>query len=101
MKSKLSRKADSATAPKAWTKEPERPCSGPPSVIIPKLSISRRLHRKQTAAYLGVSLSWLDKSRLTGLGPVFITIGGRIVYDSADLDAFLQSNRRTSTSAQH
>jgi hypothetical protein len=62
---------------------------------------SKRLHRKQTAAYLGVSLSWLDKSRLTGLGPVFITIGGRIVYDSADLDAFLQSNRRTSTSEQY
>jgi hypothetical protein len=64
-------------------------------------TFSRRLNRKRTAEYLAVSLSWLDKARLTGLGPVFITIGGRIVYDSADLDAFLQSNRRTSTSEQY
>lgn len=64
---------------------------------IPKPS-SKRLHRKQAAEHLGVSLSWLDKARLTGLGPVFISIGGRVVYDSGDLDEFLQKNRRQSTS---
>jgi hypothetical protein len=59
---------------------------------------SRRLHRKKAAEYLGVSLSWLDKARLSGLGPVFISIGGRVVYDSTDLDQFLQDHRRASTS---
>ena len=68
-----------------------------PGITISRPS-SRRLHRKQAAEYLGVSLSWLDKSRLTGLGPVFIAISSRVVYDSADLDQFLQRNRRTSTS---
>ena len=62
---------------------------------------SKRLHRKQTAAYLGVSLSWLDKARLTGLGPPYIAIGGRILYDSRDLEMFLQSNRHSSTSEQY
>ena len=60
--------------------------------------VSRRLHRKQAAVYVGVSLSWLDKSRLRGDGPTFLEIGGRVVYDTADLDAFLSSCRRTSTS---
>lgn len=59
---------------------------------------TRRLHRKETAAYLGNSVSWLDKARLTGTGPVFISIGGRIVYDTADLDDFMERNRHTSTS---
>ncbi len=59
---------------------------------------ARRLHRKRAADYLGVSLSWLDKSRLTGMGPVFITIGGRVLYDTADLEDFMQKNRHTSTS---
>ena len=59
---------------------------------------SRRLHRKRAADYLGVSLSWLDKSRLTGMGPVFITIGGRVLYDTEDLDEYLMKNRRRSTS---
>ena len=63
----------------------------PPPGAKPEMNpkLSRRLHRKQAADYLGVSLSWLDKARLTGIGPVFISIGGRIVYDLADLDDFL------------
>lgn len=69
----------------------------PPAVHSEK-SASRRLHRKQTATYLGVSLSWLDKSRLRGDGPPFLKIGGRVVYDLGDLDAYLASCRRQSTS---
>ena len=61
----------------------------------PKLtSRSYRLHRKQAAVHLGVSLSWLDKARMVGRGPAFIAIGSRVVYDLADLDAFLRQNRR-------
>ena len=76
---------------------------GPPQQYLAPSSkpTSKRLHRKQAAEYLGVSLSWLDKARLTGLGPIYIRIGGkggRVVYDSGDLDEFLQNNRRQSTS---
>ena len=58
----------------------------------------KRLHRKQAAEFLGVSLSWLDKARISGLGPDFITMGGRVLYDSRDLEAFIDSNRHSSTS---
>jgi predicted DNA-binding transcriptional regulator AlpA len=60
---------------------------------------SRRVHRKQAAAHLGVSLSWFDKSRLSGDGPPFIKIGNRVIYDEADLDEFMDRNRHRSTSS--
>jgi hypothetical protein len=62
---------------------------------------SRRLHRKQAAEFLGVSLSWLDKGRHNGQGPFFITIGGRVLYDTRDLEAFIYDNRRSSTTEQY
>lgn len=40
---------------------------------------SRRLHRKEAAPYLGVSLSWLDKARASGTGPPYIEIGSRVL----------------------
>jgi hypothetical protein len=69
----------------------------PPSAHAEKV-LSRRLHRKQAAYYLGVSLSWLDKSRLHGEGPAFLQVGSRVLYDTADLDSYLASCRRRSTS---
>lgn len=58
----------------------------PPTAHAEKIA-SRRLHRKQAAQYIGTSLSWLDKSRLKGDGPAFLQVGGRVIYDEADLDA--------------
>jgi hypothetical protein len=63
-------------------------------------SSARRIHRKSAAEHLGVSLSWLDKSRMTGTGPVYIEIGGRVLYDTADLDAYLAAHRKHSVSTQ-
>lgn len=68
------------------------------SAVSSTMPASQRLHRKQAATYLGVSLSWLDKSRLRGDGPPFLRVGGRTLYDSLDLDAFLARCRRNSTS---
>ena len=94
---KFPSKSDKANHPKVSTGEQQR--SGLyNSPVAPRQPFSRRLHRKQTAEYLGVSLSWLDKSRLSGLGPTFIALGGRVVYDTADLEDFMQKNRHTSTS---
>jgi len=56
------------------------------------------LHRRDAARHLGVSLSWLDKARLSGLGPAYIRIGGAIRYAFDDLEKFIAANRRTSTS---
>ena len=66
--------------------------------VTPPTVASRRLHRKRAADYIGTSLSWLDKSRLRGDGPAYLQIGGRVVYDTADLDEYLAKWRRQSTS---
>ena len=59
---------------------------------------SRRVRTKQAADYIGSTKSTLEKKRLTGDGPPFIKIGRTVVYDVADLDAYLAENRRRSTS---
>ena len=86
--------------PRPAPQQPEAPTerlTGAPSAHAEKI-LSRRMHRKQAAVYLGLSLSWLDKARLRGDGPPYLKIGGRVVYDSADLDGFLAHCRHQSTS---
>lgn len=50
------------------------------------------------AAYLGMSRSWISKTRLTGKGPKFIKVGGAVRYRYEDLDAYLEQQERISTS---
>jgi predicted DNA-binding transcriptional regulator AlpA len=47
------------------------------------------------AAHIGKSESWLNKSRMTGTGPVYLKIGGGVRYTVADLDAWIAGQRRT------
>jgi hypothetical protein len=64
-------------------------------------SESIRLNEADAAQYLGgggISTSTLRYWRLNGNGPVFHKIGRHVRYDKRDLDAFLASSRRTSTS---
>jgi hypothetical protein len=56
-----------------------------------------RLSVLEAAAYCGVSVSYLNKLRCLGGGPVYITRGRRVIYDTRDLDTWLVSGRRTST----
>jgi predicted DNA-binding transcriptional regulator AlpA len=57
-----------------------------------------RLPVRDAADYVGLSCSTLNKLRLYGGGPVFLKLGRRVAYDVADLDAWLASKRRSSTS---
>lgn len=57
-----------------------------------------RLKTADAAIYCGSSKSTLEKLRIFGGGPVFIKIGRSVVYDTTDLDAWLASHRRRSTS---
>jgi len=58
-----------------------------------------RLRTEGAADYIGVATSTLEKDRVTGfLGVPFIKIGRTVVYDTADLDEYLASRRRHSTS---
>jgi hypothetical protein len=51
------------------------------------------------AAYTGLAISTLNKLRMTGAGPHFLKLSPRrIVYDTHDLDVWLATKRRISTS---
>jgi len=59
----------------------------------------RKLRAPEAAEYLGLSASTLAKMRLRGDGPPFLKAGRRIVlYDRSDLEAWLDTRRRHSTS---
>ena len=60
----------------------------------------KKLPTPHAAEYLGLGKSTLDKLRITGGGPAYFKVGARIVYDVADLDAWLASHKRTSTSSK-
>jgi predicted DNA-binding transcriptional regulator AlpA len=59
---------------------------------------SPRLRTDLAAEYCGSTKSTFEKYRLTGEGPAYIKLGRVVVYDRDDLDAWLASNRRMSTS---
>ena len=58
----------------------------------------KMLRTPEAATYCGSSASTFEKLRLFGGGPPFVKLGRRVVYDPADLDAWLAANRRRSTS---
>ncbi|KQQ38335.1 hypothetical protein ASG19_04590 [Rhizobium sp. Leaf306] len=60
--------------------------------------LRRMLRTEDAASYTGLSASTLTKLRLTGGGPEYIKLGKAVVYDLADLDVWLSSKRRRSTS---
>lgn len=59
----------------------------------------RLLSEQQTASYIGMSRSFLRKSRMDGdlpgrtPGPPYIRFGRAIRYDIADLDAWIEEHR--------
>jgi predicted DNA-binding transcriptional regulator AlpA len=69
------------------------------SVMQPhEYKVRKMLGTPDAAAYCGSSVSSFTKFRLYGDGPVYVKIGRRVVYDPADLDRWLASHRRHSTS---
>jgi len=61
-------------------------------------NVLQRLPVEEAARHTGLSVSTLNKLRVFGGGPVFLKLGRRVAYDVADLDAWLASRRRRSTS---
>jgi predicted DNA-binding transcriptional regulator AlpA len=62
----------------------------------------RVLRPPEAAAYIGLSPSTLAKRRLKGLAPSFLSLGGRAIgYAIDDLNAWLETCQRDSTSQQH
>ncbi len=68
------------------------------SVPAKTFEIDPLLHPVQVAKLLGVSLSWLAKSRLNGTGPRFVKIGRAVRYAQTAVRDFILSRQRNSTS---
>ena len=60
----------------------------------------KMLNAPEAASYCGSSASTFAKLRLYGGGPRFVKLGHRVVYDPADLNAWLAAHRQSSTSHQ-
>ncbi|MCK1311802.1 helix-turn-helix domain-containing protein [Bradyrhizobium sp. 45] len=68
-------------------------------MIIEKANGSSKwLTRKEAACYLRLGESTLAKLFVSGDGPPAIKVGRSVRYDSKDLDAWMSSRRRRSTS---
>ena len=63
-----------------------------------KTDLARKLPVSEAARFVGLSKSTLDKLRISGGGPTYLQLGRRVLYDVADLEAWLTSKRRSSTS---
>lgn len=60
---------------------------------------NKLLNTKQAAEYLGVSAAFLERDRWAGASVPYIKIGTRSIrYRLEDLDAFIESRVRYSTS---
>lgn len=57
----------------------------------------RMLKIEEAAERLSVSKHTLNNWRSQGTGPTFYKIGGKVRYDSKDLDEFIESNKRAPT----
>lgn len=51
----------------------------------------RYLSREEAAEYCGLGVSTLNNLACAGEGPLYIKTFGRVIYDVADLDTWLQS----------
>lgn len=59
--------------------------------------MSAYLTPRELAELVRTSPRTVEGWRHRGTGPAFIRAAGRVLYDRADVDAWLAENRRTST----
>ena len=56
------------------------------------------LNEHEAARWLNLKAATLRRWRWGGKGPRFLKLGAAVRYDPADLTAFIEAGRRTSTS---
>ena len=56
-----------------------------------------KLDTREAAKRMSIAAKTLDNWRSLGTGPPFYKLGGRVVYDDGEVDAWLAARRRTST----
>lgn len=66
----------------------------------PQKTNRAKLRTAGASDYTGLAESTLEKLRVSGGGPLYIRVGRVVVYDPDDLDAWLETHKRRSTSDQ-
>jgi predicted DNA-binding transcriptional regulator AlpA len=56
------------------------------------------LRENEAAKYLGMSISWMQRSRWDGSGPPFIKINHAVRYRQSDLEDWVEKRIQNSTS---
>lgn len=59
---------------------------------------ARYIRTQEAAQFLGLSRRTLEKHRVYGTGPLFLKLGGRVVYKTEDLESWAERGKRISTS---
>ncbi len=60
-------------------------------------AFARYVGTREASRLVGLSARTLEKYRCYGGGPVYLKIGGRVVYRQADLEAWAEQAARIST----
>jgi predicted DNA-binding transcriptional regulator AlpA len=58
----------------------------------------RYLRTPEAARFVGLSIRTLEKHRIYGTGPRYSKLGGRVVYRVEDLQGWVESGAKASTS---
>lgn len=64
------------------------------------ISVEPLLNERQVAEITGMSVRSLQTWRLRGGGPAYVKLGTAVRYRRGDIDAWLESNLKSSTSDQ-
>lgn len=62
---------------------------------------TKHLNQIELAARWSISHRTLERWRWTGEGPLFVKLGGRVVYRLEDVETFETEQIRHSTAARH
>jgi predicted DNA-binding transcriptional regulator AlpA len=62
------------------------------------VSSKRLLTVLEAASYLSLSASTLNRLRVSGGGPRYAKLAGKVLYDVCDLDQWIEDSKRGSTS---
>jgi hypothetical protein len=63
-----------------------------------EVPMGTKLRPPAAAHHTGTQIQHLAKLRVYGGGPRFIKLGKKVLYDSDDLDTWLEANKHASTS---
>ena len=81
------------------TRNPSMGKSSGNNPTSPGGSLDGLLTTAEAAKYLGLSASYLNKTRVTGTGPEFVKLSRAVRYRPSALDIWVNDRRYTSTSA--